>query len=230
MMKRARIVAALLVVSLCAAVRPAMADGGGEREARHRFDEAEAAYKAGHYADALAKYQAGYAAKPLPGFLINIAQCQRRLGDLKTARATYREFTLVAPDSRLVPEVKGLIAQLDAVIADLETGKDPSADEAAASGDVHATEVAAGGDVPAAEVAPPPVLTPAPPPETPVLVAAPAPAADAPAAPAHRSHARWWIWGGIAAAAIAGGIVAGVAMSSPGTMTIHAGTLGTISR
>ena len=33
---------------------------------------------------------------------LRCAQCQRRLGDLKTARATYREFVLVAPDSRLV--------------------------------------------------------------------------------------------------------------------------------
>jgi hypothetical protein len=215
-------------------MRPAIADGGGEREARRHFDEAEAAYKAGHYADALAKYQAGYAAKPLPGFLINIAQCQRRLGDLKTARATYREFTLVAPDSRLVPEVKGLIAQLDTVIADLETGKDPSADEAAASGDVHATEVAAGSDVHATEAAaPPPVLAPAPPAETPALIATPATTPAEPAEPVEphsHSHARWWIWGGIAAAAIAGGIVAGAMMSSPGTMTIHTGTLGTISR
>jgi len=225
-MRRAQTVAAVLLVALCAAMRPAVADGGGEREARRRFDEAEVAYKAGHYAEALAKYQAGYAAKPLPGFLINIAQCQRRLGDLKTARATYREFTLVAPDSRLVPEVKGLIQQLDAVIADLESGKDPSADEAAAGGDVHATEVAAGGDVREPGAAPPPVLAPAPPPSAaPSLVAAP----ETPA-PAQRSHARWWIWGGIAAAAIAGGVVAGVMMSSPGSMTIHTGTLGTISR
>jgi len=229
-MRRPRVVAAVLLVALCAAARPALAEGGGEREARRRFDEAELAYKAGHYAYALAKYQAGYAAKPLPGFLINIAQCQRRLGDLKTARATYREFTLVAPDSRLVPEVRGLIQQLDAVIADLESGKDPSADEAAASGDVHATEVAAGSDAHQAEPAPPTVLTAAPPPPSaaPSLIAAPE--TQPAAAPAGRSHARWWIWGGIAAAAIAGGIVAGVALSSPGSMTIHTGTLGTISR
>jgi len=228
-MRPARVVAALLLVALCGAMRPAVADGGGgsEREARRRFDEAEAAYRAGHYADALARYQAGYAAKPLPGFLINIAQCQRRLGDLKTARATYREFTLVAPDSRLVPEVKALIQQLDVVIADLEAGKDPSADEAAAGGDVHATE--AGDDVHATEIAPAPLLAPAPPPPvTPALLDAPA--SERPAPPAPPSHARWWLWGGLAAAAVAGGIVAALALSSPETTTIRAGTLGTLSR
>jgi hypothetical protein len=222
-MKHARILATLVVVSLCVAVRPATAESGGpEREARHRFDEAEAAYKAGHYAEALAKYQAGYAAKPLPGFLINIAQCQRRLGDLKTARATYNEFILVAPDSRLVPEVKTLIQQLDNVMAELAAGQDPSPAEVAADDDVHATEMAA-----------PPALAPAPPPPppapAPVLIAAPE--APQPDAPPRHSHARWWIWGGIAAAAIAGGIVASLAMSSsPETTTIHAGSLGTLSR
>ncbi|HSY39873.1 MAG TPA: hypothetical protein VLA79_10105 [Polyangia bacterium] len=52
----------------------------------------------------------------------------------------------------------------------------------------------------------------------------------APETPRPRSHARWWIWGGIAVAAVAGGVVTGIAMSSPGTTTIHAGSLGTLSR
>jgi hypothetical protein len=219
-----RLVAAIVVVALCAAARPARAEGGtadATREARHHFAEAETDYRAGRYADALAKYQAGYAAKPLPGFLINIAQCQRRLGDLKTARATYHEFILVAPDSRLVPEVQALIVELDAAIAELAAGQQPSEAEAAAGPEVHTTELV-----------PPPVLAPAPPPETPPLIAAPAPATPEPTPPPppRRSHARWWIWGGIAAAAIAGGIVAGVAMSPPGNTTIHTGTLGTLSR
>ena len=90
-------------------------------------------------------YQAGYAAVPLPGFLVNIAQCQRRLGDLKTARATYREFVLVAPDSRLVPEVETLIKQLDTLIADLASGgSGETAGEVGAGGaDVHATDPSA---------------------------------------------------------------------------------------
>ena len=94
-----------VVVSSLGAPAALAAPNAAEREARRHFAEAELSYRAGHYADALAKYQAGYAATPLPGFLVNIAQCQRRLGDLKAARATYREFVLVAPDSRLVPEV-----------------------------------------------------------------------------------------------------------------------------
>ena len=195
---------------------PSAADG----EARRHFDEAELSYRAGHYAEALAKYQAGYAAVPLAGFLVNIAQCQRRLGDLKTARATYREFVLVAPDSRLVPEVETLIEQLDTLIAELASGgAGESAAEVGVEGtDVHATDPSA----------PPLSLAPAAPAATPALIAAPAPVAAE--APRPRSHARWWLWGGIAVAAIAGGVVTGVALSSPATTTIHMGSLGTLSR
>jgi hypothetical protein len=199
------------------------APSAAEREARHDFDEGEALYRAAHYAEALAKYQAGYAAVPLPGFLVNIAQCQRRLGDLKTARATYHEFVLVAPDSRLVPEVQALIKELDGLIADLAAGGSEQAAAQAQVGedDVHATDPAA---------PPPPALAPAAPP----LVAAPlvaVPAADlADAPPPRRSHARWWIWGGIAVAAVAGGVATALALSSPGTNTVRAGSLGTLSR
>ena len=220
-MTRGPAVAVVVVMAaLCAGARPAVADNvSPEREARRHFEEAEAAYKAGHYADALEKYQAGYAAKPLPGFLVNIAQCQRRLGDLKGARTTYRQFLLVAPDSRLVPEVQDLIKRLDDVIADLEAGKTSSEREAAASGDVDA-----------AELAPPPVLPAAAATEKAPLVAAPR-ADETPApAPAAHSRTRWWLWGGIAAAAIAGGVVAGLALSSPENTTIRSGSLGTLSR
>ena len=213
------VVALAVVVTSLGAPAALAAPSAAEREGRRHFDEAEVAYRAGRYADALAKYQAGYAATPLPGFLVNIAQCQRRLGDLKTARATYREFVLVAPDSRLVPEVETLIKQLDTLIADLASGgSGETAGEVGTEGaDVHASDPSA----------PSLSLAPAPPAETPVLVVAPP---VAPEASKPRSHGRWWVWGGVALAAVAGGVAAGVALSSPGTTTIRAGSLGTLSR
>lgn len=221
--RSALVVAVAAVVALGTGLPAAVASAAPnatEREARHRFDEAEASYRAGHYAEALARYQAGYAAMPLPGFLVNIAQCQRRLGDLKTARATYREFVLVAPDSRLVPEAQTLIKQLDDLIADLAAGGSGETVAAVGSGgtDVHATDPAA----------PPLSLAPGAPTAEAALVATPD-AAATDASP-RRSHSRWWLWGGVAVAAIAGGVVAGIALSSPGTTTIRAGSLGTLSR
>ncbi|HVZ86493.1 MAG TPA: tetratricopeptide repeat protein, partial [Polyangia bacterium] len=222
----ARRVAALaaLVLLTAAGGHPAVAAmSAAEREARHRFDEAEVQYRAGHYADALVKYQAGYAAMPLPGFLINIAQCQRRLGDLKTARATYREFVLVAPDSHLVPEVQALIRQLDSLIADLTAGgAGASAAQIGDGADVHATDPDAPPDARPDAPGAPSLAAPDPNPQ-PVLVGSAPP-------PPHRARARWWIWGSVAAAAIAGGVVTGLALSSSNTTTVHAGSLGTLSR
>jgi hypothetical protein len=220
--RRAPLAAVVAILVGMNSVGASAAPVAAEREARHRFDEAEVAYRAGHFAEALGKYQAGYAAVPLPGFLVNIAQCQRRLGDLKTARATYREFILVAPDSRLVPEVETLIKELDDLIADLAAG---------GSGETAPQIGGDGADVHATDPSVQPLslsLAPAAPTPATVLIAAPAAEASGPAP--RRSRARWWIWGGIAVAAVAGGVATAIALASPGTTTVRAGTLGTLSR
>ena len=228
-MSGVRVGALVAALALSVAVLPSAsaAPSAAARESRHRFDEGEAQYRAGHYAEALAKYQAGYAAVPLPGFLINIAQCQRRLGDLKAARASYREFVVVAPDSRLVPEVEELIKQLDDLIADLDAGgsgdKTAQLGQLGSDGDVHTSDLDA--PAPAALAAPEPA-----PATAPVLIATPVtqPADNPP--PPKASHTRWWLWGGIAVAAVAGGVATAFALSSPSTTTVRAGTLGTLSR
>jgi tetratricopeptide (TPR) repeat protein len=92
------------------------ANPDAEKQARRSFERAEAHFKAGLFAEALPEYQDGYEQLPLPGFLINIAQCQRRLGDLTQARATYRKFILIAPDSPYVPEVRSLVAEIDQLL------------------------------------------------------------------------------------------------------------------
>src|SRR5262245_65334313 len=111
-----RVFAVTLVLAAAAPAREAAAASEKEREARSHFQAGEAHFKAGAFDEALAAYQAGYDAKPLPGFLVNIAQCQRRLGDLKGARATYQKFVLVAPDSPLLPQVRSMIVEIDALL------------------------------------------------------------------------------------------------------------------
>ena len=195
-------VAVLSLPSLAAA-----ATSEAEREARTHFQAGEARFKAGAFDEALAEYQKGYEAKPLPGFLVNIAQCQRRLGDLKSARATYQKFVLVAPDSPLIPQVRSMMAEIDALL-EKEQEKPPAE---------TVTE-----EKPKPE-APPPAATP--PAEAPVLVAAaPAPAP----APAPTGH-RWWLWGALGAVVVGGAITA-VALSTGGTETIHDGSLATLRR
>lgn len=208
----ARVAAAVLVLAAAFPARVAAAPSEAERTARSHFQAGEAHFKAGAFDEALKEYQAGYDAKPLPGFLINIAQCQRRLGDLKTARATYQKFVLVAPDSPLVPQVRGMISEIDGLLANLDAGK-------------QAAE-------PEDEAKPPPAEPPA---STlveketpgPVLIAKAPDTENAPeqAAPRHR----WWLWG-VIGAVVVGGAVTAIALSTGGTTTIHDGSLATLRR
>ncbi|HEY5090706.1 MAG TPA: hypothetical protein VIK30_12095 [Polyangia bacterium] len=216
----AAIVGALCVATLAATAGPAAAAPEARREARRAFESAEAHFRAGEFAEALVDYQAGYDASPLPGFLVNIAQCERRLGDLKKARATYQKFVIVAPDSPLVPQVKGLIAGLDRLLADLDdekpagptapprgTGGEPSADAPAPA--PHNVDLLAEAPLsPTTDV---------------LLVTTPAPPARKSA-----SRRRWWLWGGLGAAVACGVVTA--FLLAPGASTVHDGSLGTLRR
>jgi hypothetical protein len=223
-MRAASVAVVALVVAAFVAVaglgaRAVAAPSEAERQARRAFQDGETHFRAGRFAEAQARYQAGYDQVPLPGFLINIAQCQRRLGDLRKARATYQKFVMVAPDSPHVAEIQSLIAELDKLIADLDAAAAPPAETAAAP--------------PVAPLPPPPTLAaPAPPIETaaatapPLLLAAP----RAPAAQPAPHHRRWWLWALAGAAVVGAGATAAMFALSPGTTTIHDGTLATLRR
>jgi tetratricopeptide (TPR) repeat protein len=210
---------ALLLVFLSLLGANVSADPAKEqRQARRSFDRAEAHFKAGLFAEALAEYQEGYQQLPLPGFLVNIAQCQRRLGDLEQARATYRKFLLVAPDSPYLSEVQSLVAELDKL---LDTTP-PSAPVPSTPGEERAA-------------APAPPTSPAPAPRSPEhasavaaqnLVTAPA---DNPAPPAAGKR-RWWLWGAIGGAVAVGTVTAILLLQSPETTTVHDGSIGTLRR
>jgi tetratricopeptide (TPR) repeat protein len=209
----------LAVLVALGAGRAQAATPEAEKQARTSFEHAEAHFKAGLFAEALAEYRAGYEQLPLPGFLINIAQCQRRMGDLVQARATYSKFILVAPDSPYVEEVKTVIAELDRVIEATET------DTAAAPSETGTSETGA------ASLSPPPIRDEALPGKTPDekaeadLVTPP----QLPPAPA-RTGTRWWLWGSIVAAVVAGAIVTAYLVRSPENTTLHEGSLGTLRR
>jgi len=194
-----------VLVALVVAGPVAAATPEAERTARAHFQAGETKFKAGAFDEALAEYQAGYDVLPLPGFLINVAQCQRRLGDLKTARATYQKFVLVAPDSPLLPQVRSMIAEIDGLLAKPEPDK-PAASDADQNAKPEST------------------LTAAAPAETPALVAK---ASDPAPEPAPRR--RWWLWG-VIGAVVVGGAVTAIVLSTGGTTTIHDGSLATLRR
>jgi tetratricopeptide (TPR) repeat protein len=208
--------AVLSLVSPCANA----AGHDAEKQARRIFEKAETHFKAGLFAEALGEYQEGYDRLPLPGFLINIAQCQRRLGDLTQARATYRKFILIAPDSPYVAEVRSLIAELDRLLDGGEGGPPPVA-----------------GRVEAPSTAPPP-----PAPEEGAKASDAAPASATPATPnplvtvpargpePPPSRTRWWLWGSVGGAVVVGAVRAAILLRSPDTTTVHDGSLGTLRR
>jgi hypothetical protein len=204
---RARVLglALVLVATLAGAVR-AEGTGDNEKEARRLFQEAELSFNVGKFAEALAAYQAAYEAKPLPGFLFNIAQCYRNMGDYERARFFFRRYLTLDPRTPNRRRVEALIDEMGRLLqqrADEEAARAPTA--------------------PAAEP-PPPAPPPSAPPPAPALQepAAPAPAvvvlapAAAPAPAPAPVWKRWWFWTGAAVLA-AGAAVTVFVLTQPET-------------
>jgi len=217
MKNRCLVVTALaLAASFCA---PAARAAGtrNEAQARKRFEQAEHLYRGGQFADALTEYEAGYELAPLPGFLINIAQCQRRLGNLQQALLSYRKFILVAPDSKFAPEVKSLMGELEQVLAGTAPGGSEKKPERAAESSLF---LASSLD----DEAPLPVPKAERDSRIPIVVE------NQPDATPIRSRPRYWLWGSAAAVAVAAGLAAYFALRDPGTTTISQGSLLTLGR
>ena len=176
-----------------------------EKQARRAFERAEKHFKAGLFAEALVEYQEGYDQRPLPGFLINIAQCQRRLGQLALARTTYRKFLIVAPDSPYVPDVKSLVSEIDELL--------DSTDSSASPPEPEDLSFLTDSDEES--------------PSTNVLVTVPANGEPTSAPP--KTH--WWrLWGSVGGAVVVGLLTAVILSRSPDTTTIHDGSMGTLRR
>src|SRR5438309_2438037 len=91
----------------------APAPAGDDGEARRHYRLGESLFQAGHYTDAAAAYERGYRLVHLPGFLIDMAHCHVRLGELEEARRLYQSFLDEAPTSPRRSEVERAIAAID---------------------------------------------------------------------------------------------------------------------
>jgi tetratricopeptide (TPR) repeat protein len=84
-------------------------------QAREKFSDGNAAYEQGNFRQALEDFEAAYQLAPLPGFLFNVAQCHRQLGNYARAASSYRRFlTLSEKEPANAAMVKELIAEMDA--------------------------------------------------------------------------------------------------------------------
>jgi opacity protein-like surface antigen len=109
-MSRAKLVLALASLLLAAGAAPAWADPAA---AQHQ-KEGRAFYAEGRYAEALAAFEAAYAASHEPRYLVDIAHAQRRLGNHDQALARYRAYLEAEPRSTSRADVEAWIADTEA--------------------------------------------------------------------------------------------------------------------
>jgi hypothetical protein len=152
-----------------------------ESRARTLFKDGQTAYDVGEFENALRLFTEAYKVKPLPGFLFNIAQCHRQLGNFKEAAFFFGRFIDNSkPEAANVELARELMTQME---KRLEASRPVDAPVA--------TNLE-----PAAPVVP--VLPPPPPP----------PAAEE---PVYKKGWFWGVVGGAAAVVAAGVVVAVVA-------------------
>jgi tetratricopeptide (TPR) repeat protein len=106
---------ALAVAALIAHAELALADPSATDRARAEalFREAQVAYEAERYPEAIRGYQAAYDVVPIPAFLFNIAQAHRLSGEPRAALAMYRRFLAIAPEHVLSADARRFAAQLE---------------------------------------------------------------------------------------------------------------------
>jgi hypothetical protein len=209
----------------------ASAASDDEKHARALYERAEKSFDVGKFSDALADYQAAYEAKPLPGFLFNIAQCYRNMGDFERARFFFRRYLAVdprAPNRRKVEElISEMTKQLEAQQKDQKAaGATAPPTPTSSSVGTSAPPAASPPAVEETPAASPPAVIPPPapaPPLTPEVEASPGIGppivTTTPAAPEKKplSH-RWWFWTGLGAVVV-GGAVAAFFLTRPETRT-----------
>jgi tetratricopeptide (TPR) repeat protein len=185
-----------VIVLLCAlAVAPVLHGNARAEDAeagRRLFKRGQDLLKANDYRAAARAFEQGYAAAPRVGFLLNIGNCYRKLGELSKAREFYWRFLDAAPkDHPSRPAVMDYLRAMEQIEAD-----GVSVD--AASG-AHPPARPAGTAAPRlAQIPPPPAWQPTPGPAPGLMVV------DERPAPAPRPlYKRWWFWtaiGGLVAA------------------------------
>jgi tetratricopeptide (TPR) repeat protein len=167
-------------------------DDARKKSAGEHFQRGQKLYAAEKFEQALEEFKAGYATYPLPGFLINIGQSYRQLGERKKAITLYQQYL------DLQPEDDSLRPQVEKMIADLEREERVS-EEAAAPPKVVARPAKV-------DLAPKPPAEPPP-------AAIPKHEEPEPQADDSPWYGKWWVWT-LAGVLVAGGVAAGVAASS----------------
>lgn len=89
------------------------------------FAEAEAAYQAGRFRDAIDRLKEAQAIAPDPILLYNLARAHEALGELEEARDAYRSFIQADPKTTDRGAIEGRIRSLEGLIAERERKSQP---------------------------------------------------------------------------------------------------------
>src|SRR5437763_2646304 len=81
--------------------------------ARSLYETGQRQSDLGHFADARQLFESAYEAKAAPALLFNIAQCHRKLGDLRKAASLYGSFLRADPENRSAPIAQDLLQQVE---------------------------------------------------------------------------------------------------------------------
>ncbi len=103
----------MVCVAVAVPARTASANDPATRAARRHFERGEKLFALGKFDDALEEYQTAFDAKPLPGFLYNIGQCYRNLGDYDQAIFSFKKYLKLAPEADNQEAVERLIEDLE---------------------------------------------------------------------------------------------------------------------
>jgi tetratricopeptide (TPR) repeat protein len=201
-----------------------------EEQARARFAEGNVAYDVGDFGKALKSFTEAYRLKPLPGFLFNIAQCHRQLGQYSRAAFFYRRYLALAPEASNAPVVTELAQEMEARAQEHEARRlerqkaeqDKAVQRARAEAALAEAEAAARrrAELEAEQRALEARATQA------LTLPAPQPLPE-PGAPTPWTR-RWYVWAGagVAAAVVTGGVL----WATGGGADPRATSLGTVGR
>lgn len=196
-------VMAQLIFLLGAGTAGAQPAEGTKQRAMQHYQSGLRLFEKKKYVQARAEFAEGYALSHKAGFLFNMAECERLLGDKGQARALYRRYLTDDPQGKLRAEALSRCQELNLGACEVQVAR-------AAPG------VAAPAPA-AAPVAPPPVTeapAPAIPAATPTVdVRAdylPPPGGEPPRRESPPFYKRWPLWVGIGAVVVAGSITAAV--------------------
>ncbi|MHB8877758.1 MAG: tetratricopeptide repeat protein, partial [Myxococcaceae bacterium] len=201
-----RFALAALVLMAAAAQAKGKRPDAQEASARHQFAEATKAYDLGQFEQALKGYSEAYQVKALPGFLFNIGQCHRQLGDHERALFFLKRYLSVSVrPPKNAGQVRALIEDEEKKLAEKARQEQERFAREAAEREAAKLTVAAQDrperEVPTSVEPPSPLPLPLPAPDRQVLIQPEPPREDS-------IMKRWWFWTGL------GVVVAGAATAT----------------